>query len=69
MATTPKHKPAGPATKGLQIVSRPPTFMRCGRAFSAEARVIPLSELTDDEVTRLKNEPQLVVSEVDISNA
>ena len=68
MATT-KHKPAGPATRGLSIVSRPPTFMRCGRQFSAEPRVVPLAELSDEEVTRLKDEPNLVVSEVDIPEA
>jgi len=67
MATkTPTHKPAGPATKGLQVVARPASFMRCGRQFTGEPTTIALSELSADEVQRLKDEPQLVVTEVDI---
>lgn len=57
---------AGPNTKGLKIVSRPASFMRCGRQFTAEPTIIPLSELTPDEVARLTAEPALVVTEVDI---
>ena len=63
---TKKPTPAGPATKGLKIVSRPASFMRCGRQFTADPTTIPLSELTPDEVERLQAEPALVVSEVDI---
>lgn len=66
MATT-KPKPAGPANKGLKIVSRPATFMRCGRQFSGHPTVIALADLSADEVDRLKAEPQLVVTEVDIT--
>ena len=66
MATKPKH-PAGAATKGLKIVSRPPSFYRCGRMFTVEPTVIPLSELSADEVQRLQEEPLLVVTEVDIA--
>lgn len=60
---------AGPADRGLSIVSRPASFRRCGRAFSAEATVIPLSELTEDEVETLKAETNLVVHEVEIKSA
>ena len=68
MATKPKPKhPAGAATKGLKIVSRPAAFYRCGRMFTAEPTVIPLSELTAEEVQRLKDETLLVVTEVDIA--
>lgn len=67
MATkNPNHKPAGPASKGLQVVARPASFMRCGRQFTAEPTTIALSDLSADEVQRLKDEPQLVVTEVDI---
>lgn len=67
MAIRPATKPAaGPADRGLRIVSRPPRFLRCGREFGPEPRTIPLSELTDEEVERLKAEPLLVVIEVDI---
>lgn len=66
MATT-KPKSAGPATKGLKVVSRRESgFRRCGRNFSAEGTVVPLSELTDEEVETLKAERALVVVEVDI---
>lgn len=61
-----KDKPAGPATKGARIVSRPPTFRRAGLVFTAEARVIPLSELTENQLEQLANEPNLVVTQVDI---
>lgn len=66
---TKKPTPAGPATKGLKIVSRPASFMRCGRQFTAEPTTIALSELTPDEVQRLQDEPALVVTEVDITPA
>lgn len=69
MATNPKQKPAGPETRGLKIVARPASFRRCGRQFSGEPTVIPLSELTNDEVAQLQAEPQLVVTEVDLPSA
>ena len=65
MATA-KPKAAGPATKGLQIVSRPETFFRAGIQFTQEPRVVPLSDLSPDQVEALFNEPKLVVNEVDI---
>lgn len=57
---------AGPATRGLKVVSRRPSFCRAGRQFTGEPTIIPLSELTEDEVDALKDEPMLVVQEVDI---
>lgn len=67
MATTkPKPKAAGPATKGLRIVARPPTFRRAGYTFTAEAQTIPLSDLSAEQVELLQGEVNLVVSEVDI---
>lgn len=66
MATA-KPKAAGPATKGLKIVSRPAGgFRRAGLAFSAEGSTHALSDLTQEQVDLLKAEPQLVVVEVDI---
>ena len=68
MATTPlKTEPAAPIKRGLQIVSRPAAFMRCGRMFTAKPTTIALSALSADEVKRLKAEPLLVVQEVDIA--
>ena len=67
MATKkPTANPAGPATKGLQVVSRPASRMRCGRQFTGEPTTIALSELSADEVQRFKDDPELVVTEVDI---
>ena len=66
MATA-KKTAAGPATKGLKIVSRREGgFRRGGRHFSAEGETVPLSELSPEEVEQIKGEPQLVVVEVDI---
>lgn len=68
MATKKPQAPAaaGPATRGLKVVSRRPSFCRAGRQFTGEPTVIPLSELTEDQVDALKAEPMLVVQEVDI---
>lgn len=61
---------AGPANKGLKIVSRREGgFRRGGRFFSFEGETVPLSELTKEEVELIKAEPQLVVVEVDIAEA
>lgn len=60
-------KGAGPADKGIQVVSRPPTFRRAGRVFTSEATVIPFSELTEEEGLALVNEPNLVCTPVDIA--
>lgn len=64
--TAAKAKAAGPSTKGIQVIARPATFRRAGYAFSAEPTVIPLSDLTDDQLELLRNEPQLVCQDVDI---
>ena len=59
--------PAGPDTKGLRVVSRSEQgFRRCGRSFGVEPTVIPLSELSDDELEMLKGERNLVAIEVDL---
>lgn len=70
MATQAKTaKAAGPATKGLRIVSKRDGFRRVGRAFDGTPAVIPLSELTADQVEQLTTEPMLVVTEVDVEPA
>ncbi|MDO9053838.1 MAG: HI1506-related protein [Gallionella sp.] len=51
--------------KALSIVSSREGFRRAGRAFGREATVIPVSELSRDEIKLLKNEAMLVVSEVE----
>lgn len=65
-----KAAPAGPADKGLRIVSRSDQgFRRCGRFFGPEGVTLPLSELTEDEVETLREERQLVVVDVDLPKA
>ena len=62
-------KAAGAADKGLKVTSRPATFRRAGFAFSGEARVIPLSDLTDEQVELIESDPMLVSQRVDIEVA
>lgn len=68
MATANKTKAAGPANKGLEVISKKDGFRRAGREWSGTTTV-PLSELSTDDVESLQNEPLLVVREVDIKPA
>lgn len=70
MATAKKTaKAAGPATKGLKVTTRRDGFRRAGREWNG-TEVVPLSELTEDQVELLKGETtMLVVEEVDIEPA
>lgn len=70
MATAKKTKAAGPADKGLRIVSRADQgIRRAGRWFGPEGQTVPLSELSEEEVEALKGERGLVVVEIDIPAA
>lgn len=62
---------ANQKTAALTITSRGASFWRCGLAFSAAPRVIPVSALTEDQVATLRAEPQLIVvdTEAEISPA
>lgn len=67
MATAQKQsKAAGPATRGLKVVARPASFRRGGFTFTADARTIPLDQLTEEQVESIKGDSNLVVQEVDI---
>lgn len=66
MATAAKSKAAGPATKGLKVVSRPASFRRGGHTFTAEPTVIPLDQLTEEQLEQITGDKNLVVQEVDI---
>jgi hypothetical protein len=67
MATAKKEsKAAGPADKGLKVVSRPASFRRGGQTFTAEARIVPLSDLTEEQAAQIVEDPNLVVQLVDI---
>lgn len=66
MATAAKSKAAGPATKGLKVVSRPASFRRGGHTFTADPTVIPLDQLTEVQLEQITGDKNLVVQEVDI---
>lgn len=67
MATAKKPTAAGPADKGLKVTSRPASFRRAGHTFTGEARVIPMSELTQEQLTQIEGDSNLVSQQVDIS--
>lgn len=49
----------------LKIVSRPAAFRRAGFAFSTEPRFLKTKDLTREQIDLLKNEPKLIVEEVE----
>lgn len=57
---------SGPAGRGLRVVSRPDSFWRAGMLFTIEPRVLPYSELTEEQADDIKSEPLLAVTEVDV---
>jgi hypothetical protein len=69
MATRGKAKPAGDAGKSLKVISRPDRFRRCGREFTASPTLIPLDELSEDELIILQAETKLVTEVVDTPKA
>jgi hypothetical protein len=62
---TGKKKAAGDAGKSLKVIARPERFRRCGREFGAEPTLIPLDELSEDELATLQAETKLVCEIVD----
>lgn len=67
MATS-KKAAAGPATRGLRVTPKRDGFRRAGIEFTGTT-VLPLSDLSADQVEALKAETMLVVDEVDIEPA
>ena len=57
---TEQKKPA------LSITSRPDSFRRAGYVFTQEPTIIPMDELSDEQVEQLKSESKLVVSETTV---
>lgn len=49
-----------PEPTHLEVRTRSGTFRRCGRIFGIATQRLPLVELSDDEITRLLNEPALI---------
>lgn len=52
--------------KALSVQSSREGFRRAGRAWSKEAVVVPLSELSEGQIEQLRNEAMLTVTETDI---
>jgi hypothetical protein len=65
-ANTKKPKAAGPATRGLEVITKRDGFRRAGCEWTGTITV-PLSELTEEQVAALNDEPMLIVREVDIT--
>lgn len=68
MATTKKDEAAGGA-QALRVVARSDSFRRAGHAFGAEAKTIPLAELTREQIHAICNDSMLVVSYVALPQA
>ncbi len=52
--------------RALKIKAKKPGFRRAGFSFDdAAERIIPLSDLTQEQIDALKAEPNLLVSEID----
>lgn len=66
-STTPSA--AGDATKGLRVIAKRDGFRRAGHVFSGEAKVLALSDLTEEQADAIRAESMLVVSEIDIPEA
>ncbi|WP_454908389.1 HI1506-related protein [Variovorax gossypii] len=52
--------------KGLRVVGRSEGFRRAGRAFGAEPVEIALSDLSKEQIKALRDERQLVVTDIEI---
>ncbi len=52
--------------KQLKIVAKTDGFRRCGIAHTSDPKFYPLDKFTTEELARLKAEPELIVSEVEI---
>jgi len=68
MATTNKRaKAAGPATKGVRVQARSEKgIRRAGQHWGAEPQDVSLSDLTQEQLDALLEEPALLVTEIDM---
>ena len=62
MAEDKKSKPV----PGLRVRALVDGFRRAGRAWSVEAVDVPLSDLNKTQIALLRDEPQLVVEDVEL---
>lgn len=64
---TPPSNPAGKSMiKALHVRAANGPFRRAGITFCKEAIVIPLDNLSEEQITMIKSEPMLAVSEIEI---
>jgi hypothetical protein len=65
--TKPAAKTETPAKKvpALKVSSLREGFRRGGRAWTKEAQVVKLSDLTKDQIAQIKGEPMLAVVETE----
>lgn len=58
---TQEIKPSG----RLHVAARVDGFRRCGRAWPATGMIVERAEFSDDDIARLKAEPELIVADLD----
>ena len=66
---TPNPAPAGGGDKSVKVVARAAKFRRCGYEFGAEPTFISLGDITQEDLERIVNEPNLVTEVVDTPKA
>lgn len=54
--------------KALHVVAKTNSFWRIGRQFGPTPTIIPIAELKEEELERLKAETMLVAVEVDVED-
>lgn len=65
-AVDPSPQAPAKTSKALSVQSSREGFRRAGRAWSREATVVPLADLTEDQIEQLRNEPALTVVEIEM---
>lgn len=60
------NKPKTTKVKGVRVASKQEGFRRAGRAWSAEATDVAVSDLTKEQLAQLKSDPMLVVVDIEM---
>lgn len=58
--------PPASGITGIRVIAKVAGFRRGGRAWSVEATDVSVAEFTEEQFVQICEEPQLVVTEVDI---
>jgi hypothetical protein len=77
MATDSKKKTPGAAAEptanaantvpGIRVAAKVAGFCRAGRAWSAEAVDVPVSDFAKEQLAQLRGEPKLVVVDIEVA--